>query len=78
MKIFLATWWEDSKGRHLTAAGIDKRLISYVKMTQDPYYIENLRRYYMTGIIPSSKGETDENLKKRIDRNLGKTSAGAE
>ena len=58
MRIFAATWFEDNKGQHLTAAGVKLRLVSYHKLRMDGHLVRGLPIYVKTGIIPPvAKGE---------------------
>lgn len=65
MKLYMATWFEDSGGKNLTTAGISHRLLSYHGLRLNPYYGQNLRRYKMTGIIPLQREKEKKNASKQ-------------
>ena len=60
MKIYLATWFEDWCGRHLTRADIEKRLVSYYKLESNDFLRTHFRQYAKTGRMPATKREVED------------------
>lgn len=57
MRIYLATWFEDARGRHLTLAAAKRRLTSYFKLSSDGFVLEHFEQYVATGVMPATKEE---------------------